>query len=328
MGRAGLPGSSLAGSALALVHTVGGTFGPEVMVPAGHAVWVRQSEEISFLGKVTVAHVVTYFVVGAAAAAMLDYESVFAAPIVRDYMKDFGSVAVLIGPLVQVFRGLIIAAVLLPFRSALIPRYGWLRLWMLLIGIGILSTAAAAPSSVEGVICTRLPLWYHLIGLPEMLGQTLLFRIATALIARHPTGVLAALPPIFERLLRALVAASLAFAGYAVVSVLFALSAGAEIDPGESLTLKVQGLFIAPFLINGIIAFVATHGLTARARLVAALVSFSAGVVVIALYQAVVSGGTNLPYALIAPAVPAAILWVLMPRESRRSGPEPLADVR
>ncbi len=39
------------------------------------------------------------------------------------------------------------------------------------MGVGILSTYAAATGSVEGLLYTRLPLAYHLFGLPEVVGQ-------------------------------------------------------------------------------------------------------------------------------------------------------------
>jgi hypothetical protein len=278
----------------------------------------KRSEVAGFLVKVTFAHVVTYFLVGIVAATVLDYESLFAEPVVREYMREFGSIALFVGPLVQVVRGIIVAAVLLPFRGVLATRFGWLWLWLLLVGIAILSTAAAAPSSIEGVVYTRLPLWYHLIGLPEMLVQTLLFSVLTGLVARHPQGVLAALPPVFERLLRALVSASLAFVGYAVVSVLFALMSGAEVDAGQSLTLKVQGLFIVPFFVNGVIAYAAVHGLSRQKRLAGALTSYVVSALAILAYQAVITGMPNLLYALVAPVLPALILWLLMPRVRAR----------
>ena len=58
--------------------------------------------------------------------------------------------------------------VLLPFRIVLAAtRWGWLQLWLLIVGVGIVSTPAAAPSSIEAVIYTRLPLWYHAVGSPR-----------------------------------------------------------------------------------------------------------------------------------------------------------------
>lgn len=275
----------------------------------------ESTRPLSFLVKVTIAHAVSYFVVGIVAATVLDYESLFAEPVISEYMRGFGSVALFVGPVVQLIRGLITALVLLPFRTVLATRYGWLWLWLLLVGIGILSTSAAAPSSIEGVVYTKLPLWYHFIGLPEMLLQTLLFSFLVFLVARYPHGVLAALPPVFERIVRAAVAASLAFVGYAVVSVLFAIGAGAEVTAEQSLTLQVQGTFIAPFVLNGVIAFVAARGLSTRNRLIAALASYVLGSLSIFLYQAVVMGAVSLLYALVAPILPALILWLLIPRE-------------
>ena len=265
--------------------------------------------------KVTLLHVVTYLVVGIIASIAFDYATLFEQPVIRDYMREFGSVSLFVGPVVQVVRGVIVAAVLLPFRQVLAGRLGWLWLWLLLVGIGILSTSAAAPSSIEGLVYTRVPLWYHAIGLPEMLVQTLAFSVLAPLYARFPDGVLAALPPVFERIVRALVAASLAFVGYAVVSVVFALVAGVGVDAEQNLSLEVQGLFIVPFLANGAIAFIANRGLSSpNRRLVAGLASYAVGAAAILVYQAVVSGSVSPLYVLAAPILPAVIVWLLVPR--------------
>jgi hypothetical protein len=277
-----------------------------------------------FLVKVTGAHVLTYFLVGMLAAIALDYESLFAEPVIRDYMRDFGSVSLFVGPLVQILRGLIVAAVLLPFRGRLAERRGWLWLWLLLLGIAILSTAAAAPSSIEGVVYTRLPLWYHLIGLPEMLLQTFLFSVVTHLIARHPDGVVKSLPPVVTRLLRAAVAATLAFMGYAVVSVVFALAARAPIDAGQSLTWQVQGVFVVPFLVNAAVAYAVAPGASRRLRVAGTAAAYVASAVAIFTYQAVVSGAPNLVYALVAPLLPALILFLVMPRTREDAAPSDL----
>ena len=279
-----------------------------------------------FLVRVTVAHVVTYFAVGLVAAALLDYEQLFTEPVIRDFMRPFGSVAVIAGPLLQVVRGLLIAAVLLPFRSVLAARLGWLWLWLLFIGIGILSTPAAAPGSLEGAVYSQLPWWYHLLGMPEMLVQTLLFSVITAFIARHPEGVLEALPPVFDRLVRALVVACLSFVGYAVVSVIFALAAGAAVGSAENLSPAVQGVFVTPFLVNGVIAFFAASQRGSR-RAVAAAISWAAGAAAILAYQAIVFGSASPLYALVAPLLPALILWLATGgRRSDGSDPAAAAD--
>jgi hypothetical protein len=122
----------------------------------------------AFVVKVAAAHTVTYLVVGMAASATWDYARILSQPVISDYMLPFGSVNVIVAGLAQLVRGVVLALVLLPFRAVLGSRRGWLWLWALLVGIGIIGTYAAAPSSVEGVVYSRIPLWYHLMGLPEV----------------------------------------------------------------------------------------------------------------------------------------------------------------
>ena len=270
------------------------------------------SSSTRFVIRATLLHVVTYFIVGIVAAIAINYEALFEQPVIRDYMKPFGSGSLFIGPLAQVARGLIIALVLLPFRGVLGARHGWWRLWLLLVGVGIVSTSAAAPSSIEGLVYTTLPLWYHAIGLPEMLVQTLIFSVLVALYERYPSGVLAALPPVFDRLLRATVVACLAFVGYAVVSVVFALASGAEINADQSLSLKVQGVFLLPLLANGAIAFVMRGTPNRTRRIAAGLISYGVGVVAILGYQLVISGEVNPTYGLVAPLLPALLVALLV----------------
>jgi hypothetical protein len=50
-------------------------------------------------------------------------------------------------------------------------------LWGLIVGLSILSTAAAAPGSVEGFIYTTIPLEKQLVGYFEVIPQTLAFSL-------------------------------------------------------------------------------------------------------------------------------------------------------
>jgi hypothetical protein len=78
------------------------------------------------------------------------------------------------GPALQIVRGLIIAAVLYPFRSVVFgsPR-GWLKLAALLVGLCVLSTSGPTPGSAEGFVYTRLSWIQHLRGLPEVILQNI-----------------------------------------------------------------------------------------------------------------------------------------------------------
>lgn len=131
-----------------------------------------------FFWRITSAHIITYFLAGIYAYTLLHYQNLFETPPFSYFMKPMNSWAVAAGPALQVIRGLIFAVVLWSFRSVFLDtRYGWLKLWGLLIGLSVLSTTAAAPGSVEGFIYTTLPVREQIIGYLEVIPQTLLFSL-------------------------------------------------------------------------------------------------------------------------------------------------------
>ncbi len=106
----------------------------------------------------TSSHLVTYFVAGILAYALLDYATLFQSEGFSCLMRPLDSKWIAAGPALQVIRGLIFAVALYPFRSVfLADGRGWLKLWGLLLGLAIFSTAGAAPGSVEGMIYTKIP---------------------------------------------------------------------------------------------------------------------------------------------------------------------------
>lgn len=139
-----------------------------------------------FLLRTTAAHMVTYMVAGLIASTVLDYQSLWATEWFRNY-RPLDSPWVAVGPALQVVRGALFAVVLYPFRGVFLDAAnGWLRLWALLVGVGILSTYAAAIGSVEGLIYTRVPLSVHLRGLPEVVAQAGVFSAMLSGWYRHP----------------------------------------------------------------------------------------------------------------------------------------------
>ncbi len=129
----------------------------------------------SVILKTAVVHTVTYFVTGLLSFTLLDYTRRFSDPIVAGFMRQSNDPWVASGPAFQVLRGVLLGAVFYPLREIVFARKdGWLVLWAVLVVVGILAPFGAAPSSMEGVIYTILPLGFHLMGLPEVLIQALL----------------------------------------------------------------------------------------------------------------------------------------------------------
>jgi hypothetical protein len=140
-----------------------------------------------FFLRVTACHMVTYFVAGVLAFTLLDYATAFQAPYLSCWMRPTTSKWVAVGPGLQWIRGFIFALVLYPFRRVFLEgRLGWLKLWGLVAGIGILSTYGPAPGSVEGLLYTTIPPLRQVKGLSEVVGQSLAFSILLVAWYRRP----------------------------------------------------------------------------------------------------------------------------------------------
>lgn len=130
----------------------------------------------SFFIKVAIIHTVTYIVFGIVFSQIFDYSTVYSLPKVATFMQSFDSPWTLAGPFLQPIRALVFTIVLYPFRERIKnSKLGWLMLWGLFLGIGIIATPSAAPGSIEGLIYTQLPISFQMIGLPEIILQTLTF---------------------------------------------------------------------------------------------------------------------------------------------------------
>jgi hypothetical protein len=81
-------------------------------------------------------------------------------------------------PLFQLGRGIFLGLIIYPIYNCIINvKYGWLRLFGLLWGLSLIGAVAATPGSIEGFIYTKTPIIEHLLGLPEVTLQTMLFSL-------------------------------------------------------------------------------------------------------------------------------------------------------
>ena len=136
----------------------------------------RFGDNAQFVARVTIIHVCTYILCGMVFSTLFDYGTLFKAGNAVYFMRSMDSTSVLIGPCVQILRGVLFGLVLLLFRNSYEGRrYGWLRLWAIILVLGIIDTPGPAPCSIEGVVYTQLPIEFHIKGAPEILVQTLLF---------------------------------------------------------------------------------------------------------------------------------------------------------
>lgn len=272
----------------------------------------KKPGKIIFVISGTIYHVITYFIFGILASSVFNYKELFTYPVISDYYRNFASFSNIAGPFVQIFRGIIISVSLLPFRNSIRQsKYGWLWLWFLFIAIGILCTPAAAPSSIEGVVYTKFPVWFHLIGLPEILLQTFAFSILLFNKMR-PFKFLSS--DLTKKLLSAFSTACFAFPGYAIISILFALVMKVPINSGST-NITVLGQFILPIVLIFVVNIISVK----KILIVKHVFLYFLSAIALFLYQHFILGSAGLVYVAIAPVLP-TIISVLISMTGKKSG--------
>jgi len=137
--------------------------------------WQSLRSFARFCGRLTVAHLFSYVLVGGASYMLIMrhcWGNIPATAGLRDLTSPH--VQFWIWP-AQLFRGLVLAAVFYPLRGTLVKmgRLGGLFVAGVMIGIGCL---AGFNGLIEDLIFYRnVSLYLYYIHIPEILGQTLLF---------------------------------------------------------------------------------------------------------------------------------------------------------
>jgi len=163
-----------------------------------------------FAWRVIAAQMITYFIAGILAFHLFNYEESFQTGNLAVLMKPISSPWVMAGPLLQVFRGMLFALVLWPFKLVFLERkWGWLKLWFLFVGLAILGTTGPAPGSFEGIIYTNFPPLDQILGLHETLFQTLIFSMMVFYWYRYPRKIWDILSIVWVSLLSLMIIAGL-----------------------------------------------------------------------------------------------------------------------
>jgi hypothetical protein len=138
----------------------------------------NKKEVTIFIWRVVSTHTIAYFIAGLFAVIFMHYKEQFAADIMSSIMRPVDSPWVALGAGLQIIRGMIIAFVLLPFKETLISKNGWIKLAGLILGLSYISTIGPTFGSFEGYVFTKIPLQFHLLGIPEALIYTILFSLS------------------------------------------------------------------------------------------------------------------------------------------------------
>jgi hypothetical protein len=136
----------------------------------------KKNNVLQYFWQVTYAHTIAYFIAGIIALTFFDYREWWVTEEFSLFYRDIDSPIVALGGFLQIFRGIIIALILLPLRKTFFEeKHGLLKLAAIIFGFSIVSTYAAAITSFEGLVYLKVPLIYHIRGIPEGLIWLSLF---------------------------------------------------------------------------------------------------------------------------------------------------------
>ena len=89
----------------------------------------------------------------------MNYRDLFATDVISSFMKPVDEPIVVLGPVLQIFRGILLALVLLPLRKVFFEeKNGLMKLGVIILGLSLLSTIGPTMGSFEGYIYTKIPI--------------------------------------------------------------------------------------------------------------------------------------------------------------------------
>jgi len=132
---------------------------------------------VKYFWQIIYAHTIAYFIAGIFALLVMNYKDLFTTEIISSFMLPVDEpIVVLGGTFLQIFRGIIIALIILPLRKIFFEeKYGLIKLGVIIFGFSLLSTIGPTMGSFEGYIYTKIPAMYQILGYPEAIIYILLF---------------------------------------------------------------------------------------------------------------------------------------------------------
>jgi len=136
----------------------------------------RRKGLVMYFWQVTSAHTISFSIAGMIALALFDYREWWTSEYISAFYRDINSPILALGGFLQIFRGIFVALILLPLRKTFFEeKLGLLKLALIVFGFSIVSTYAAAITSFDGLIYLKVPIIYHIKGIPEGLIWLSLF---------------------------------------------------------------------------------------------------------------------------------------------------------
>jgi len=135
-------------------------------------------ENTNFFLKVVIAHVFTYILCGVIASNLFNYFNWIHE---QNNWRSIDSIVMQLAPVFQIVRGVLYGFVLLILKDKIIyTKFGILKLFIIMIIIGIFNTPAPSPGSIEKFIYLapdNKPLRIQIGGMSEIIIQNFLFCI-------------------------------------------------------------------------------------------------------------------------------------------------------
>ncbi|MDR2815341.1 MAG: hypothetical protein LBB62_01360 [Proteiniphilum sp.] len=95
----------------------------------------KKTNVVKYFWQIIYAHTIAYFIAGLFALIVMNYRDLFAVEIIASFMRPVDDPIVALGPVLQIFRGIIMALILLPLRKTFFEgKNGLIKLGIIIIG--------------------------------------------------------------------------------------------------------------------------------------------------------------------------------------------------